>query len=121
MDAPKRWPQPRRALRRFSITGHRKNISPKRGLPLQTLVTFSVEIPDPDVRALPGVEVPKVTEAQGVPQAKGQDLAYVFNQVGQNILVVASKHQTRFYQPALVVMYVDKKLSGVAAVQTSSR
>jgi len=37
------------------------------------------------------------------------------------ILVVADKYQTGFDQPLLTTMYVDKKLSGVAAVQTLSR
>lgn len=97
-----------------------KHISEER-LPLKTLVAFSGEVPDPDVKALPGVDVPKVSETQANPQARGQDLADVFNQQGQNILVVASKYQTGFDQPALVAMYVDKKLSGIAAVQTLSR
>ncbi|MCU1656343.1 MAG: type restriction endonuclease subunit, partial [Pseudonocardiales bacterium] len=37
------------------------------------------------------------------------------------ILVVAEKYQTGFDQPLLTTMYVDKKLKGVAAVQTLSR
>lgn len=37
------------------------------------------------------------------------------------ILVVADKYQTGFDQPLLTTMYVDKKLEGVAAVQTLSR
>ena len=36
-------------------------------------------------------------------------------------LIVASKFQTGFDQPKLLAMYVDKKLSGVACVQTLSR
>ena len=36
-------------------------------------------------------------------------------------LVVANKFQTGFDEPLLCGMYVDKKLSGVAAVQTLSR
>src|SRR5690625_2364781 len=97
-----------------------KHIEEER-LPLKTLVAFSGEVPDPDVKALPGVEAPKISEAQANPELKGQDLADVFNQQGQNILVVANKYQTGFDQPALVAMYVDKKLSGIAAVQTLSR
>lgn len=38
-----------------------------------------------------------------------------------NMLVVAEKYQTGFDQPLLHTMYVDKKLSGVKAVQTLSR
>lgn len=37
------------------------------------------------------------------------------------ILVVADKYQTGFDQPLLSTMYVDRKLSGVQAVQTLSR
>lgn len=37
------------------------------------------------------------------------------------IMIVANKFQTGFDQPLLHTMYVDKKLSGVAAVQTLSR
>ncbi|MEV4462566.1 type I restriction endonuclease [Micromonospora echinofusca] len=37
------------------------------------------------------------------------------------VLVVADKYQTGFDQPLLHTMYVDKKLSGVKAVQTLSR
>jgi type I restriction enzyme R subunit len=37
------------------------------------------------------------------------------------ILVVADKYQTGFDQPLLTTMYVEKPLSGVAAVQTLSR
>ena len=37
------------------------------------------------------------------------------------VLIVANKFQTGFDEPRLVAMYVDKKLSGVATVQTLSR
>ena len=37
------------------------------------------------------------------------------------ILIVADKYQTGFDQPLLHTMYVDKKLSGVKAMQTLSR
>lgn len=38
-----------------------------------------------------------------------------------NLLVVAEKYQTGFDQPKLYAMYVDKPLTGLAAVQTLSR
>jgi type I restriction enzyme R subunit len=38
-----------------------------------------------------------------------------------NVLVVAEKYQTGFDQPKLVAMYVDRRLSGIQAVQTLSR
>jgi type I restriction enzyme R subunit len=43
------------------------------------------------------------------------------NQDQHQILVVADKYQTGFDQPLLCGMYVDKPLTGVAAVQTLSR
>ncbi|MGO3090621.1 MAG: type I restriction endonuclease subunit R [Galactobacter sp.] len=90
-------------------------------LPLKTLVAFSGEVPDPDVTAMPGAERPTVTEATMNPGLKGRDLAKVFDQADQNILIVANKYQTGFDQPLLVAMYVDKSLSDIAAVQTLSR
>lgn len=44
-----------------------------------------------------------------------------FHSSQYNILVVANKYQTGFDEPLLHSMYVDKKLSGVNAVQTLSR
>jgi type I restriction enzyme R subunit len=43
------------------------------------------------------------------------------NQTEYRILVAAEKYQTGFDQPLLAAMYVDKPLTGVAAVQTLSR
>jgi len=44
-----------------------------------------------------------------------------FERAGSRILIVANKYQTGFDQPLLHTMYVDKRLSGVQAVQTLSR
>jgi type I restriction enzyme R subunit len=44
-----------------------------------------------------------------------------FDSVEYQILIVAEKYQTGFDQPKLHTMYVDKKLSGIKAVQTLSR
>lgn len=84
-------------------------------------MAFSGELPDPDIEPVPGVDTPTVTEASMNPDLKGRNLAEVFNQDGQHILIVANKYQTGFDQPLLVAMYVDKKLSGITAVQTLSR
>jgi type I restriction enzyme R subunit len=43
------------------------------------------------------------------------------SQAEYRILVVAEKYQTGFDQPLLTTMYVNKKLTGVSAVQTLSR
>ncbi|MFO1430535.1 MAG: DEAD/DEAH box helicase family protein [Candidatus Competibacteraceae bacterium] len=62
----------------------------------------------------------KYTEQGMNPPGIG-DIAEAFKQPEQRILVVANKFQTGFDQPLLHTLYVDKKLGGVAAVQTLSR
>jgi type I restriction enzyme R subunit len=62
----------------------------------------------------------KHTEETMNPLGAG-DIAEAFKNPAQRILVVANKFQTGFDQPLLHTMYVDKKLGGVAAVQTLSR
>lgn len=60
------------------------------------------------------------TEANMNPGA-GADLAAAFKGETYKIMLVANKFQTGFDQPLLSAMYIDKKLSGVTAVQTLSR
>jgi type I restriction enzyme, R subunit len=79
------------------------------------LVAFSGEVTDPDSA------VEKATETSMNPGLKGRDLRDAFATDEYNVMLVANKFQTGFDQPLLVAMYVDKKLSGVAAVQTLSR
>ena len=90
-----------------------------------TLVAFSGQLKDDA-----GLEF---TEAQlnGIPEsqlpgrfgyAKADDpQAAARDQDEYRLLVVAEKYQTGFDQPLLCAMYVDKPLTGVAAVQTLSR
>lgn len=52
---------------------------------------------------------------------KETELPSAFDTSEYQLLVVADKYQTGFDQPLLHTMYVDKKLSGVRAVQTLSR
>jgi len=52
---------------------------------------------------------------------KEKELPGKFATQEYQILLVADKYQTGFDQPLLHTMYVDKKLSGVKAVQTLSR
>lgn len=52
---------------------------------------------------------------------KEKELPKKFNTSEYQLLLVADKYQTGFDQPLLHTMYVDKKLSGVKAVQTLSR
>lgn len=62
----------------------------------------------------------KFTEENMNPPGTG-DIAEAFKNPGQRLLIVANKFQTGFDQPLLHTIYVDKKLGGVAAVQTLSR
>ena len=62
----------------------------------------------------------KYTEVSMNPPDTG-DIAEAFKKAEQRMLVVANKFQTGFDQPLLHTLYVDKKLGGVAAVQTLSR
>lgn len=77
---------------------------------LHTLVAFS--------GSLTGGDGQTVTEA-GLNQRT--DTARAFREEDFRVLIVANKFQTGFDEPRLVAMYVDKKLSGVATVQTLSR
>lgn len=84
---------------------------------LGALVAFSGELLDPTDPQL------KLTEnsARLNPLLKSRDIAKAFDTDEFRILLVADKFQTGFDQPLLVAMYVDKRLDGVAAVQTLSR
>lgn len=53
-----------------------------------------------------------ISENQLKSEFKGNDF---------NVLIVAEKYQTGFDEPLLHTMFIDKKLSGVKAVQTMSR
>lgn len=66
------------------------------------------------------VDGQEVTEAKlnGVPETR---TAEVFDADESRIIACANKFQTGFDQPKLCAMYVDKILTGVAAVQTLSR
>lgn len=81
------------------------------GLPYKAIVAFSGEVFD-------GSD--EFTEAgmNGFPE---RETVEQFKKDEYKFLIVASKYQTGFDQPLLSVMYVDKKLGGVGAVQTLSR
>ncbi len=82
-------------------------------LPFNALVAFSGEVLDPDLQE-------KFTEG-GMNEFSDRQTAEEFKLPENRLLIVANKYQTGFDQPLLHTMYVDKKLSGVAAVQTLSR
>jgi len=78
---------------------------------IKTLVAFSGKVIDE------GVEFTEpVMNGFGI-----KELPKKFNSDEYQVLLVADKYQTGFDQPLLHTMYVDKKLSGVKAVQTLSR
>ncbi len=87
----------------------------EQGYSIGALVAFSGSLEDLEVSPEP------LTEARANPGTKGQDLRSAFVGPAFQIMVVANKFQTGFDQPLLSAMYVDKRLSGVAAVQTLSR
>ena len=80
---------------------------------IKILVAFSGKVVDEHIPL--GVSEPEMT---GYSE---KELPTVFGQDEYKILIVADKYQTGFDQPLLHTMYVDKKLSGVKAVQTLSR
>ncbi|HMC95539.1 MAG TPA: type I restriction endonuclease, partial [Polyangia bacterium] len=79
------------------------------------LVAFSGVVTDPDVA---DVEYTEVGMNRGI---KERELPEKFASDAFRLLLVANKYQTGFDQPLLHTMYVDKRLSGVQAVQTLSR
>jgi len=77
---------------------------------MNALVAFSGKVIDG--KEYTEVELNKFSE---------KELPEKFKLPENRMLVVANKYQTGFDQPLLQTMYVDKKLSGVTAVQTLSR
>jgi type I restriction enzyme, R subunit len=84
---------------------------------IATLVAFSGEVNDPESGPDPFTETSRTLN----PNLRGRDMREAFNTSEYQILLVANKFQTGFDQPLLCGMYVDKRLAGIAAVQTLSR
>jgi type I restriction enzyme R subunit len=89
--------------------------NPKRYLGIKSLVAFSGIVIDPD---FPDVSY---TETGMNNDIKENELFEKFNTEEFQLLFVAEKYQTSIDQPLLHTMYVDKRLSGIQAVQTLSR
>lgn len=87
------------------------------GYKISTLVAFSGEINDPQSGPEPFTETSQTLN----PNLKRRDIRDAFDTDEFQILLVANKFQTGFDQPLLCGMYVDKRLAGIAAVQTLSR
>ncbi len=80
---------------------------------IKILVAFSGKVTDDDF--------PEGVAESTLTGYGEKELPEVFDTDEYKILIVADKYQTGFDQPRLHTMYVDKKLSGVKAVQTLSR
>ncbi|CAK7014826.1 MAG: hypothetical protein DELT_02214 [Desulfovibrio sp.] len=87
------------------------------GYNLGALVAFSGEVLDTESFPEAVSEHSKLLN----PGLNGRDIRDAFAGPEYHILLVANKFQTGFDQPLLCGMYVDKKLSGLQAVQTLSR
>jgi type I restriction enzyme R subunit len=82
---------------------------------LGALVAFSGTVTDPDSKK-------DYTEVGLNPgQTNEKELPELFKRPQWQVLIVANKYQTGFDEPLLHTMYVDRRLSGVQAVQTLSR
>ena len=94
----------------------------KNGYRIATLVAFSGTLTAEQVPGakLPGIE-PPYSEANLNHGLRGRTLPAAFASDDFQLLIVANKYQTGFDEPLLSAMYVDKRLSGVATVQTLSR
>ncbi len=84
---------------------------------LDVLVAFSGEVEDDKVT----YTEEKMNKDKNGQTIKEKALPEAFHSDDYGILVVAEKYQTGFDEPLLHTMFVDKKLSGVKAVQTLSR
>jgi len=92
----------------------KKYLQEKRYDDIKPLVAFSGKVEDPDL--------PKKFYTESELNGFGEkELPERFKTAEFQLLLVADKYQTGFDQPLLHTMYVDKKLSGVKAVQTLSR
>lgn len=83
---------------------------------LQAMVAYSGSVIDDGEGS-----TKEYTEVNQNPGLKGRDMRKAFDTDEYQVMLVANKFQTGFDQPKLCAMYVDKKLSGVDAVQTLSR
>ena len=108
------------------VTGSRKEavryklafdryVNDKKYKDVRALVAFSGEVEDLD--SGPSA----FNELNMNPGLKRRSIPEAFKTDEYQVLLVANKYQTGFDQPLLSAMYVDKRLSGVSAVQTLSR
>ena len=95
----------------------KRQIAAKGYADLDVLVAFSGEIEDNGITYTE--ENMNKTKSGEIIREKALPKAFRTKEYG--MLIVAEKYQTGFDEPLLHTMFVDKKLSGVKAVQTLSR
>lgn len=95
----------------------KRQIEEKGYTDLDVLVAFSGEIEDDGVT----YTEEKINKNKDGETIKEKSLPEAFHTDDFGMLIVAEKYQTGFDEPLLHTMFVDKKLSGVKAVQTLSR
>ena len=87
----------------------------QQGYAIKTLVAFSGTVTDDKLKDITHTE-------EGLNNGiRERELPEKFATREYQVLLVADKYQTGFDQPLLHTMYVDKRLSGIQAVQTLSR
>jgi len=95
----------------------KRQIKEKQYTDLDVLVAFSGEVND-DGQTFTEEKLNKTKDGEAI---KEKALPEAFHTDEFGMLIVAEKYQTGFDEPLLHTMFVDKKLSGVKAVQTLSR
>lgn len=88
---------------------------------IAAMVAFSGDVPNVEVKDKQFKPEAQFNEANLNPGLKGREMRKAFDTSDYRVMIVANKFQTGFDQPKLVAMYLDKKISGVEAVQTLSR
>lgn len=85
---------------------------------MDVLVAFSGSVPQENGDEVTEVKLNKTKDGKTIQE---NQLKEYFNSAEFNVLIVAEKYQTGFDEPLLHTMFVDKRLTGVKAVQTLSR
>src|SRR5690625_2034824 len=82
---------------------------------------WSSDVCSSDLDSKISAELGLETLTEATMNGAARDLRQEFKSDQYRVMIVANKFQTGFDQPLLCAMYVDKKLSGITAVQTLSR
>lgn len=88
---------------------------------IRAMVAFSGDVSNKEVKDTEFSESHQFNEDNMNPELGKRDMRNAFDTPEYQVMIVANKFQTGFDQPKLVAMYLDKKISGVEAVQTLSR